>query len=286
MDFTELKISGIPNIYPTTFYDYINFSNRLKELPEFHLKSFITEDLYTDTIDSSISEQKMLQQAFFKKYEIECYINEKINIDKIKLAKTVTVYTSAEFFNCRILNIAYNKLSDTDFYKVVITMYRMKLDNESVINYYSYPEISIYDYHTLQFSSDKNIDDEIDFEDDETFDIYTVFNPKFDRTNYKEKKDDVDGIEILSKTTDFETVTIKFFLTETEFLKLKKYGKRCFYYSSLNTPAGCKLTLSDGTTTYTSQQNVDITVKKTDFYMNYYEVDVTLFVDIIRHYHF
>jgi len=285
MDFVEIKINGIPNIYPTTFFDYVNFSNRLKELPDFHLKTFITEDLYTDTIDNDVSEQKVLQQVFFKKYEIECYINEKMNIEKLKLAKVVIVSTSAESFNCRILNITYNKVSDTDFYKVMITLYRLKTDKESVVNYYSYPEIADFDLHELEFSSNKNIDEEIEFDEGETFKIYSIINPKFDRTNYVEKKNDVDGIEILSKTTDFKTVIVKFFLTEQEYLNVKKYAKRCFYINEDGDSAGAKLTLSDNTT-FTSLQNVDITIKKTDFYMNMYEVDITLFVDIIRFYHF
>lgn len=286
MIFAQIEISGIPVIYPKTLTDIQEIENRLTLLPDQFETTIKSDDLYTDIFEPALFEEKTLQKVIFDKYECEVYINENTDLNTLKHARFATVNTGVETFTCRITDIDYSKLSESTMYKCTIKMYRIKDVEESVINYYSYPECLyngyvLSDLNKLELTNDKDVDDVEFLTSSTVLNFYTALNPEWDRVETDSKSDKTTGEEIRNFDVDFATCTLRFILTLTEFLNLRKCLRRCFYKDINDSwnPKGTRFVFKTGTQLYDIVQAVESATYKVNEkskLVNKYDVSVTL----------
>jgi hypothetical protein len=288
---STISISGIPNILASDFEGKLYLDNRIQKYPDSKFKIIETKESYCTIDNPNFTSTQFIQNTFYPKYKATIYINENIDIDKVKFANNVVFTLSDEReINAKIIDIKNTALSDTSIFKCEIDFYQKNIDSESIINYLTYPECLEPNFvtaqmHRLTLTNNYNIDNEIDFESGDNVTFYTKLNPIYSRSDLEFKPDKNIGIDYIYRSSDFGTVNATFYLTEAEIIKLKKYLPRCFYLSG-GISYGTKFI--DGVTEleYTAIEAIVPKIQTNDDLIKIYEFKLMLKYSQIDYNHF
>jgi len=90
------------------------------------------------------------------------------------------------------------------------------------------------------------------------------------------KSDSSTGIAYLSSAIDFDTITLRFYLTTQEMQRMKKYLPRCFYHDSGGLPKGTRMYLTTDATVYQAIEFCQPKIKMIQELVELYECEVEL----------
>lgn len=292
-DYPIIKIKFIPAVFPAIdFEDTLIAQTRVVKMPENRVEISQTDKKYATVNNRNYTDNQIIQSIVYNRYTLEVYFTENIEIDNIKIADNIEVFTTdGEIFNAKVINLSYDKPDGNGtINKLTFEFYKIQNDSKSINNYLTsdfllqrYSENNLY---VIEFSNNKNIDTETDFENGETFKIYTSLVPYISRSELIIKEMTLgDETKIISNSTDWKIYKIRFYLNETEMLKFKKYAKRCFYFENFIT-LGTKLINVDTLLYLNAVEAIEYELTESENLINIYQLDVHFKTDLINYYHF
>lgn len=272
-DFSQIKIKYIPAIFPDyRFEDRKYVFNRVVRKPEARIEMVKTDKVKT-TLNTALSKEEKIQSVLYDLYELELRISENQKIDYIRAAgKVIIIDTFDNDYEVELTALEYEKQADTFFYLVRFEFYQLAFDVNAISNYLEKTHIqniagSIINRLSL-----------ITYDSSEQLDFYTIIEPKLSRSEIEKNEITLNtGVKVLSNTFDYAICRIPFYLNESDYLSIKKYGIRS---NSVNL-----YTYNYGT--FTPEEYIKIIEgERNAELVDLYEVFIEIYYDFINHYHF
>lgn len=120
--------------------DQIITDQRVKQVG-LHMIDLVTDDFYRRIDDYDYNQQRV-QSISWDKYEIQFVSIETYGLELLRYAKKITIdsYNGTLIHDARVINIASEKVADSDFYHTTIEYYDRNLDN------YKYAEPPVHNF--------------------------------------------------------------------------------------------------------------------------------------------
>lgn len=228
MQFTEIKIQGLPTVYNTDFIDSIFSRNRIVKLPEKHSIVNKTKEYYTTVSDTTHSKQRLIQTILYDKYTLEYYCNENSGIFNIVYAESITIVKpDGEEINAEVLDFQSERMEQTTMYKVTITFIDISADTYTVNNYLKTALDTWVQPYTTNFFNCSYIDG---IGSNPMF--TTLLNPKYSISEPEIKSTKETGNELATNIVYFKQVTFHFFLSESDKNLLSEYVNKIQTYNT------------------------------------------------------
>lgn len=288
----EIQIAGIPKIFPTFEYTgKIGTYNRVILLGN-HSEKIITEDMYRTIYDSNY-DKRMVQAVIYNKYKLRIMANEYLRADLIEFAKYGYVITQDGVrHKMKVLEVNYNKQDGTELgtYEITyadINPYNYKNQELPINNFLEHYQLQE-EFETDQLVSltltDSNTTPFVSSIDNEWFFIQntpiggTVMNifysellPEFVVVPAEEEKEEVAGVEKVTRSRGFRALRARWYLKTEEKNIVAKY-----------LPRVDTVTITFASGTYTSLERIipEINPIKADLF----QVDITLKYELLDFY--
>lgn len=283
MSINTINIKFIPALFPgVDFQDTIISTYRIIEMNEYYPVLIETDRKFSSIFNRNYSKNQTVQSIIYKKYQLEIFVTENTKIDNVKYADNIIIVTNeGETFEAKIINITYDTQPDSTITHATLEFYRISDDSNAVNNYligdYILQRADITEVYRLRFTSNMYIDGDINFTDGNYFEIYTALVPFVDRSEMILAEGELgNSIKIPINTIDSEVYQLRFYLTETEKNRLKKYYKRCT----------CTLYNDSISLNINAIENISIEITNNEELVNLYQADIMVKTNLINMYHF
>jgi len=288
----KIQISGLPAIFPVAEYTgKLQTYQRVIQIGT-HSETVVTDDPFRTIADPNYQE-RMVQAITYRKYLLRIPANEYLSVELIEFAKWVYVTTQDEVqHRAKVLSVNYTKQDGTELGEYQIEYADINpanyMDQTLPINNYlesvqltdeyelaQLVLLTITDTGTTALTS--SIDDEfwgvVNTAIGETPKnlFYSELLPEYDVTENKEEKQEVSGVEKVTRSTGARNMRARFYLKTEAKNIIAKYLSRCD-----------TVTLRDPSGTRTSLERIEPEIKPVG--VDLFQIDFRLKYEVLNYY--
>lgn len=215
----EIKISGLPAIFPST--EYVGKLNTFLRVISIgtHSDKFITDTPFRTIYDNNYMERP-IQSLTYNKYKIRIMANEYLRADRIEFAKYGYVVTQDNVTHkMKVLNVSLENVGDTELGIYVIEYadinpVNYKNQKHPINNYLEHDQIqeefTTAQLELLEYSYQPEVGSAFNYQ------FYTELLFEYDVAAPKEEKEEVSGIERVTRSDISGLKKARFYLTTAD----------------------------------------------------------------------